>query len=128
MTIPFWTILFVIMMPNLIAGIGDYLKVKEFGRFDNNDPRGQSAASSGIASRSWSAQSNAWEAAIFYVPSVLVAHLAGVSAEAMTMTCLVYCAARVAHLVFYLSDLATLRSLSFVVGLVCCLRLFWLAA
>lgn len=128
MTLPFWTILFVMMLPNLIAALGDYLKVKEFGRFDNNDPRGQYALSKGAASRAWHAQQNAWEAAIFYVPSVLVAHLAGVSVEAMTTTCLVFCAARIAHLIFYIADLATLRSLSFVVALVCCLRLFWLAA
>lgn len=129
MTIPFWAIVFVVFLPTVIAGIGNYYRYREFDRLDNSNPRGQYAASTDVAGRAWAAQQNAWEAlAIIFSPAVLIAHLAGADVEQSAIASIVYCGARVAHFVFYLANLSTLRSLSYTVALACCVWLFYLAA
>ena len=127
MTTPLWALLFLILLPLVLAGVSDYLRIKEFDSFDNNYPREQSDKLSGIGKRAWAAQQNAWEALIIYTPSALVAHVAGADVQQSAYAALLFCAARVAHAVFYLMNLATLRSTSFMVALGCCLWLFWLA-
>lgn len=127
MTTPLWTILFVLLLPTLLALIADALRIKEFDKYDNNYPREQAAKLSPIGQRAWAAQQNAWEALIMYVPSVIVAHLAGADGQQAAYAAVTFCIARVAHAFFYIANLATLRSASYFVALGCCLWLFWLA-
>ncbi len=124
----FYTIIFAVSMPLIIALVGDVLRITKMGKLDNERPRDQYANADGIVARSWAAQENAWESAILFSAAALVAHLSGVTSEQALTICLVFCAARILHLFFYLANLSTLRSISFVVALVCCARLFWLAA
>ena len=128
MTTPFWCILFVLLIPFVLALAGDVFRIKEFGTYDNVHPRDQSASLTGMGARAWAAQQNAWEALAMFVPSVLIAHLAGADPSSSATASIVFCFARVLHAVFYLSKLSTLRSLSYFVALGCCLWLFWLSA
>ena len=127
MTIPFWGILYLLVVTFLLAALGDLLRIKEFGEFDNNYPRDQSSKLTELGSRVWAAQQNSWEAIIMYVPSVVVAHLVGVDLEQATIAALVFCVARFFHALFYIVNIGTLRSISYFVAFGCCLRLFWLA-
>ena len=74
MTIPFWSVLFIILIPFALALINDYVRYREFGVFDNNHPRQQTAQLTGTGARIWAAQENAWEALMIFVPPVLIAH------------------------------------------------------
>jgi len=128
MTTPFWSVLFVILIPFVLALSADYLRVKEFGDFDNEHPREQTARLTGVGARVWAAQQNAWEALIMFAPCVVIAHLAGADPGRSATAAIVFCVARVLHAAFYISNLSTLRSLSYFVALGCCLWLFWLSA
>ena len=128
MTIPFWTLLVAILIPFVLAMLGDYARYREFGILDNAHPREQSARLTGPGARLWAAQQNAWEALALFAPSVFVAHLAAADAHQSAWLAIVFCLARMAHPVFYVLNRSTLRSISYLVALGCCLWLFWLAA
>ena len=128
MTTPFWTVLIAILIPFFLALLNDLLRFRQFGVFDNNHPREQTAKLTGLGARVWAAQQNAWEALIMYIPSVLIAHIAGADPVQSTYAAIVFCIARISHSTFYLLDFSTLRSASYFVALACCLRFFWLAA
>ena len=128
MTIPLWGILFLMMVPLVLAGINDYLRIKELGNLDNNYPRDQTAKLTGLGSRVWAAQQNSWEALIMYAPSVLVAHVVGADPVQSSYAAILFCIARVTHAACYLFNIATLRSISYFITLGCCFWLFWLAS
>ena len=79
------------------------------------------------SSSAYAAQQNAWEALALFGTAVIVAHLAGADPGQSATAAVVFVLARVLHGVLYISDLAPLRTLVFVVGLGCCVWLFGLA-
>jgi uncharacterized MAPEG superfamily protein len=87
----------------------------------------QAAALTGTGARAYAAQQNAWEALPVFATAVFVAHLAGADPGRSAIASVVWVVARSAHAFFYLSDLATFRSLAFLVAFGSCLWLFWLA-
>jgi uncharacterized MAPEG superfamily protein len=127
MTTPFRCLLIIALLPYVIAGVGGYLRMQQLGVLDNNHPRVQAYQLEGIAARAWAAQANAWEALAVFGIVVIVAHLVHADPAASATAALVYLATRIAHPILYLADLATLRTLVFVVGLGCIARLVQLA-
>jgi len=128
MTTPFWCLLIAILLPYVFAALSGYYKAKQFGSVDMHHPRAQAAQLTGAGARAYAAQQNAWEALPVFGFSVIVAHLAGVDAAAAATTAMIFVAARIVHGAAYIANIAPLRSLAFGVGIVCCIRLFWLAA
>lgn len=128
MTTPFWCLVVVIFIPFVLAGIGGSFRGKAFGTADNKNPRAQAAKLEGVGARVYAAQENAWEAAIMFTVAILTTHLAGLPATEATPWAIAFVGARVAHAFFYIKDLDKLRSLSFLVGLVCIIALFVKAA
>lgn len=127
MTTPFRCLLIVALLPYVLAGIGGYLRMRQLGELDNNHPRIQANRLEGVAARALAAQANAWEALAVFGTVVIVAHLVGADPAASATAALVYLATRIAHPILYLANLATLRTLVFVVGLGCIARLVQLA-
>ncbi len=127
MTTPLRCLLVVAVMPYVLAALGGYFRMKQLGSLDNNHPRIQATQLEGIAARAWAAQQNAWEALAVFGTAVIVAHLAHADAEASATASLVYLATRFAHPVLYLANLATVRTLVFIVGLGAIVRLIDLA-
>lgn len=128
MTTPFWCLFVVAMLPYVLAGLGSYFKIQQFGKIDNNYPRIQAAELRGIGARAYAAQMNAWEAVALFAAAVLVAHLAGADPRLSAMASVIFVIARLIHPILYISNLATLRSGVFTVGLLCSVWLFVLAA
>ena len=128
MTTPFWCLTIVIFLPFLMSYTAGYFKIKSFGRYDNNNPRIQSSQLEGIGARAFAAHKNSWEAVIMFAPVVLMAHLAGANAEQSAMAATGFVIARLVYMLFYLADLALLRSLVFTAGFACCIWLLYLAA
>ena len=56
-----------------------------------------------------------------------VAHFAGADPGRSAIAAELFIVARILHAIFYATDLATLRSLAFMVAFGSCLWLFWLA-
>lgn len=128
MTTPFWCLLIVAVLPYLLANLGGYFKFRQFGNLDNNHPRIQALKLEGIGARALAAQMNAWEALSVFATAVFMAHLAHADPEASATAATLYLATRIAHPILYLADLATPRTLVFLVGLGALGRLFYLAA
>jgi uncharacterized MAPEG superfamily protein len=128
MTTPFWCLLAVIVFPYVLSTTGGYFRVRQFGTLDNKNPRAQQAALQGVGARVQAAQQNAWEALPVFTAAVLVAHLAGANPHLSAIAAVLFVVARVLHPIFYVTNLDALRSLSFLVGIGCCIWLFVLAA
>jgi uncharacterized MAPEG superfamily protein len=129
MTTPFWCLIIVLFIPYVLAGLGGYHRIKAFGKVDNNHPRQQATLLEGAGARVMAAQANAWEAAAVFTAAVMTAQFAGVGAGgAAATTAIVFVVVRILHAIFYVTDKASLRSLAFIIGLGCCIRLFYLAA
>ena len=127
MTIPFWCLLIAVLIPYVLAFTAAYHKTQQFGSVDNNQPRVQGAALTGTGARVWAAQQNAWEALAVFTAAVGVAHFAGADPGRSALAAELFIVARILHAIFYATDLATLRSLAFMVAFGSCLWLFWLA-
>ncbi len=128
MTTPFWCLFIVAMIPYVLAGLGGYFKIQQFGKLDNNHPRIQAADLRGIGARAYAAQMNAWEAVALFAAAVLVAHLAGADPRLSAMASVIFVIARLVHPILYISNLASFRTGVFTVGLLCSFWLFVLAA
>ena len=124
MTIPFWCLFAVILIPVPLAMLGGYYRGKTFGQADNKNPRAQVARLEGIGARTYAAQANAWEAAIVFTAAVLVSHLAGVSAESATPWTLAFVVFRILHAIFYIMDIDKARSGAFLAAIACMIALF----
>jgi len=127
MTTPFRCLLIVALLPYVLAGIGGYLRMRQLGELDNNHPRIQANRLEGVAARALAAQANAWESLAVFATVVIVAHLVQADPAASATAALIFLATRIAHPILYLANLATLRTLVFVVGLGCIARLVQLA-
>ncbi len=127
MTTPFWCLLVIVAMPYVLAGLTGYFKARQFGGIDNHHPRAQTALLEGPGARANAAQANAWEAVALFGTAVFMAHLAGADPAASSAAAVVYVVTRILHAGFYIADLPTARSGIFLVGVLCCVRLFYLA-
>jgi uncharacterized MAPEG superfamily protein len=128
MTIPFWCVIIVAFLPYLLAGIGLYFRITRLGGWDNDNPRAQYAKLEGAGWRAWSAQLNAWEALGLFTAVVVIAHLAGADPEKSALAAQVFVLTRLIHPVLYMANLATLRSIAVVTGLMSCGYLVYLSA
>jgi len=116
MTVALWRILIAIFLPYLCTGVA-----KVSGGFrlkDNHDPRGFLDSLEGLGKRANAAQLNSFEVTPAFAAAVIVAHLAG-NAELVTINVLsvLFITSRLLFIIFYLADLAALRSLMWFVGM-----------
>ena len=117
-------LLIAVLTPYVLAGIGGYHKGKQLGKVDNNNPRAQAAQLTGVGARAVAAQQNAWEALAVFTASLAAAFFAGVEPASLAAPALLFVAARIAHAVCYLNDLASARSGSFFVATLMCIWIF----
>ena len=117
-----------LLLPYVLAGLGSYYRIRQFGVQDNHHSRAQAAGLEGIGARVRAAQQNGWEAGAVFAPAVIVAHVAGADPGASARAALVVTGARLLYTACYVADLAILRSLIFAVGPSGCVWLFVLAA
>ena len=120
MTAAYWCVLFAALMPIIWSGVA---KGGAPG-FDNARPRVYLAAVQGWRQRANWAQQNAWEAFAPFAAGVLVASQVGVPQTTIDRLAGVFMGARILHGVFYIAEMATLRSLVYTVGLLCTVGLF----
>lgn len=113
------------VLPIILSAAGVFYRVSELGKFDNHHPREQQAALTGAGARVVAAQKNAWEALLFFAVVVLVALASPLDMNALSVPAYIFLAARVLHPVFYVANIAALRSISFAVGWFACVYIFY---
>jgi uncharacterized MAPEG superfamily protein len=117
-----------VVLAVLIAGLLPFIcaiVAKWGGRgYDNHNPREWLAHQDGYRARANAAQQNSFEAFPFFAVGVVLAALGGADGDAMEIASWVFVAARVAYIVCYVKDLATSRSLMWLVGWVATIYLY----
>ena len=117
-----------VVLAVLIAGLLPFvcaIVAKWGGRgYDNHNPREWLAHQDGYRARANAAQQNSFEAFPFFAVGVVLAALGGADGDVMEIASWVFVAARVAYIACYVKDLATWRSLMWLVGWVATIYLY----
>jgi uncharacterized MAPEG superfamily protein len=119
-TLAHWCILIAAVLPIVCAGIAK----AGFKRFDNNNPRDWLAAQDGFRRRAQAAQENSWEAFSIFAAAVLTAIQTGAPQDRVDTLATIFIVARIAFIVCYVADRASIRTLVWTVGLAASLALF----
>ncbi|HCO44220.1 MAG TPA: hypothetical protein DCZ11_01350 [Gammaproteobacteria bacterium] len=123
MTIAYWCVLVLLFFPPVLGALA-----KSGGGFDNSRPRECLAATTGWRKRADWAQQNALENFAPFAAAVIIGHQLGLAQGTLNMLALAYVALRVLHAVFYITNLAALRSLAYIGGLACIIAIFVMVA
>jgi uncharacterized MAPEG superfamily protein len=127
MTIPFWCLFIVVLLPYVLAGVGGYYRKKTFGDMDNKSPRAQAAQLEGEGARAYAAQQNAWEALAVFAAAVFIAHLSNANQKLSAIASVLFVVTRIIHPIVYIKNIDKARTGIFVVGVACCLWLIILS-
>ncbi|MCY1280190.1 MAPEG family protein [compost metagenome] len=123
MSIPFWCLFFAALLIYL-AKLPVAKAMREEGRgYDNHHPRAQQARLTGFGARAVAAHQNSIEIFPLFAAGVLMAHATQTQGWFVDLLAIIFIVSRVIYLFLYWNDKASLRSLVWVVGLVCCLLL-----
>lgn len=126
MAIAYWCILIAALLPYVWVFVA-----KTSGeRYNNRNPRAWVAKQEGNykVQRANAAHLNGFEAFPAFVAGVLMAQLAGVAPSTINALAIAFVVARVLHGLFYLVDKHTLRSLIWLIGMLCPVAMIVMAA
>ena len=126
MTTALWVLLVAALMPVVCAGISKVGGGSD--RYDNANPRDWLARRTGYQARANAAQANSWEALMTYVAGLAAAFMGGVDGAVIGQIAIIFIAARVAYVACYVANLASLRSLTWLVGFGSCICLIVMGA
>lgn len=124
MTIAYWCVLAVILMPYLWA----IMAKSSAPKFHNGRPREWLANLQGWGSRANWAQSNSFEALPGFIGAVIIAHLAQAPQHYIDILAINFVVLRLIYGYLYIADHATLRSVVWAFGLACVIGLFVVSA
>lgn len=120
MTIAYWCVLAVVLMPYLWAIVAKSSAPK----FDNNQPREWLAKLQGKGARAHAAQMNSFEAMPGFIAAVIIAHLADAPQHQVDLLAVNFVVLRLVYGYLYIADQATLRSVIWALGVACVVALF----
>jgi uncharacterized MAPEG superfamily protein len=118
MTIAFWCVLAAGLLPYVFVGYG------KSGGVDNSSPRVAEAALSGVRQRAYWAHLNGFEAFPLFAAAVIINHLLRGPNLIANELALAFVAFRIVHGALYMANRATLRSVSWLLGIACVIALF----
>ncbi len=120
-----WAMVVASLLPVCMA-----LTAKAFGGFglaDNAHPRDFLQRTTGAAARANAAQQNSYETLPVFLAAVLAAMLFFVPQSIINTLAWLYVIIRIGYCVAYIANLATFRSILWVLSMACSLMLFYLA-
>ena len=127
MTIAFWTLLFAIMLPWLMALIKK-TPSSLHGKYNNSAPRAGEQDLQGVSQRvSW-AEQNSYEILPGYIAAIIVSYLVGAEQYCIDIFALIFIGSRILYCLCYIKDWPSLRSAVWVVGLLCIIAIFVMSA
>ena len=127
MTIAFWTILAAIALPWLMAALKKS-PLAVSGKYSNRAPRAMQPKLEGLSQRAHWAEQNSFEILPAFIAAVLVAHFAGAEQATVDSLAVGFVVSRVLYSICYLTNWASLRSLTWMVGLLFIVSLFVISA
>ncbi|MFM7396644.1 MAG: MAPEG family protein [Gammaproteobacteria bacterium] len=121
-----WILLAAMLIPIICGGISKVSGGED--RYDNANPREWLARRTGYQARANGAQANSWEALATYIAGLTAAFIGGVDPATVGLIASIFLVARIAYVACYLANLATLRSLTWLVGFGSCICLIVMGA
>lgn len=121
LTVAYWCVLVASLLPIVCAGLakwGMFGTPKRQGGYDNNHPRAWLAKQTDWRARANAAQANSFESLPFFIGAVIIAHQLGASQLRLDVLAFLYIVLRLLYIMMYVADLATVRSLVWVLALV----------
>lgn len=125
MNLSYWCVLVAGIMPAATVGIAKWSGRRDY---DNAEPRRWLEKQSGVPRRADSAHRNHFEAFPFFAAGVLVAQQLHAPQDSIDMLAIAFIASRIAYTGLYLTDRATLRTVSWLIGYLAVIGLFVIAA
>jgi uncharacterized MAPEG superfamily protein len=123
MTIAFWTLLFAIMLPWLMALIKK-TPASLHGKYNNRAPRASEQNLEGVSQRVLWAEQNSYEILPGYIAAIIVSYLVGAEQYCIDIFALIFIGSRILYCLCYIKDWPSLRSAVWVVGLLCIIAIF----
>ena len=120
MTIAYWCVLWMGMLPYIATGIAK----KGFENYDNGMPRQWLAKQTGFRARANAAQANLFESLPFFFAAVIIASFTNVPQGRVDLLAIGFVIARIAYLICYVANWPTIRSIVWLAGLVCVVAIF----
>lgn len=111
-----------VLLPYLLKMVVGYFMQKE-SVYDNHHPRTQQARLVGMGARAVAAHQNGFESLLVFATAALTALATNHVGVMVQVLAIVYIVSRIIYNIFYLQDLASLRSLTWFVGFICCLAI-----
>ncbi len=121
MTIAYWCVLFMGLLPIVAAGVAK----KGFEGYDNGMPRQWLAQQTGFRARANAAQANLFESLPFFFAAVIIASVANAPQNRIDLLAIGFVLARIAYLVCYIANWPTTRSFVWLAGLACVVAIFF---
>jgi uncharacterized MAPEG superfamily protein len=118
MTIILYCALAMVLLP-YFAKVPVAFAQQKAGGYDNHLPRQQQATLTGLGARALAAHQNSFEALMVFAVVLSAVLFSGKTDETMQMLFMVHVVCRVLYCVLYWLDIATLRSIVWVIGLGC---------
>ena len=118
MTIAKWCILAACLLPVLTVGMAkaSLLKPRREGGFDNHHPRDWEGKFTGWQARAKAAQDNGFEALPLFIAGVIFAQMANADQTRIDQLAMAFIVIRIAYVVAYIKDWASLRSVIWFAG------------
>jgi len=117
MTVAFWCVLIAALLPYVPFGLVS-------SKLNPRIPRAGAANLEGLAQRAYGAHLNAFENFPPFAAAVVIAHVIEGANATVNILAMLFIAARLAHVGFYLTDKPPLRSAAFSVGLLLTIVIF----
>ena len=121
MTIAYACVLFMGLFPYVAAGIAK----KGFEQYDNSMPRQWLAKQTGFRARANAAQANLFESLPLFFAAIIIATLQNAPQSRIDLLAVGFVMARIAYLICYVANWSTLRSIVWLVGLICVVAIFF---
>jgi uncharacterized MAPEG superfamily protein len=121
MTIAYACVLFMGLFPYVAAGIAK----KGFEQYDNSMPREWLAKQTGFRARANAAQANLFESLPFFFAAVIIASMSGAPQVRIDLLAIGFVIARIAYLICYIANWPTMRSVVWLMGLICVIAIFF---
>ena len=121
MTIAYACVLFMGLFPYVAAGIAK----KGFEQYDNSMPRQWLAKQTGFRARANAAQANLFESLPLFFAAVIISSIGGAPQVRLDLLAIGFVIARIAYLICYIANWPTMRSVVWLIGLICVIAIFF---
>ncbi|MDP2263554.1 MAG: MAPEG family protein [Hydrogenophaga sp.] len=120
LTLAYWSVLVAALLPIACAGLakwGTFSTPRREGGYDNHEPRAWLARQTSWRARANAAQANSFEALPFFIGAVVIAHQLGAYQSRLDVLAFVFVVLRLLYIMMYVADMATARSIAWVLAL-----------